>query len=78
MNTFHDWLIGQTSQDNAVGDIARDYERGVAQGLHGEVTSPDELRVVVRRFVEEGSDADLAVDEVEHEWSDCIERIRIK
>lgn len=68
MTTFHDWLISQTEQDSAVGDIARDYAEAVSDGLHGEAIDAADLRRLVGEVVGEGSDAYRAVDDVERAW----------
>ncbi|WP_404473438.1 hypothetical protein [Microbacterium aerolatum] len=41
--TFHAWVLKQTTRDDAVGDLARDYRTGVKRGIHGRASSPDGL-----------------------------------
>lgn len=40
---FHTWLLEQVSRDDAVGDLARDYQTGVELGIHERAERPEDL-----------------------------------
>lgn len=48
--SLHDQLLEAGHRDDPVGDLARDYQQGIARGVHGPVETIDDFRAVLDRL----------------------------
>lgn len=48
--SLHDHLLAAGNRDDPVGDLARDYQQGIARGVHGPVETFADFRATLGRL----------------------------